>query len=279
MELLHQPPVDLSAPSDLSIAFSIFCGLIFAGATFWALAQAAKGDWIGVLAIAGGLIASLLEPMLDNLGLLWFFSDNELVVIEAFSRHIPAYVVFGYGFFFGAEAYVVYRLLLAGRGRKALWSFYAFGWFLDLLLESIGHWCDLYLYYGPQPFNLYGIPLWWMFINPALAILAGAVYYAMRDSLHGWRVLVAVPLLPMCYGAVYGAVGWPIFTALNTDVSTFVIYLAATATIVMSLLLTELTIRGVERVRRAEFAESWAPVGTGAATDGAEAAATAAQRS
>jgi hypothetical protein len=244
--------VDLSAPATGSVVFSVICTAILVGAFAWAGMRAAQGDPLGIYMLLGGLLASLIEPMLDNTGLLWFAADNKLVVFEAYGRSIPLYVFAGYGFFFGAEAYVGYYALMKGKGRDFLWKLYAFAWVFDLVLESTGNWLGLYKYYGPQPFNAYGIPLWWMFINPILPIFAGSVFYALRNWLRGARALLAIPLLPMCYGGIYAATSWPIFVALNSDVSDAVIWAAGCLTIFQALLLTYLSIEGVERLRAYE---------------------------
>jgi hypothetical protein len=256
---MHSPPLDLSAPSTASVTFSVICAVILVAAFAWATFRALGGDPLGIYMLLGGLVACLIEPMLDNLGLLWFAADNELIVFDAFGRHIALYVVAGYGFFFGAEAYVGYYALIKGKGAAWLWRLYAFGWFFDLALESTGHWMGLYKYYGPQPFNAYGIPLWWMFINPALPIVAGGLFYAMREQLKGARGLLVIPLLPMCYGAVYAATSWPIFTALNSNVSDLVIWVAGAVTIFQALLLVHLTIKGLDRLREFERREGTLP--------------------
>ncbi|MCW3063601.1 MAG: hypothetical protein JWN32_773 [Solirubrobacterales bacterium] len=254
------PPVHLSAPSGGSWFFTVLCVAIFAGASGWALARAARGDMLGVVALAGGLVASLIEAMLDNLGLLWFATDNHLVVFHSFARSMPLYVVLGYGFYFGAIAYVTTFSLGRGHGSRRLWAIYAVGWLFDLALETTGSAVGLYKYYGPQPFNPWGIPLWWMFVNPALPIAAGGLFHVMRDRLHGVRALLVVVLLPMCYGATYGAIAWPIFIALHSHVPGWVVWVAGAATAAFSLLFVALIVDGLEwYARRPEAQPAAAP--------------------
>jgi hypothetical protein len=228
---------------------------IFLAALAWAVVRASRGEWIALGVLAGGLVANLIEAELDNLGLLWFARNNHLIVFHSFGRYMPLYVTLGYGFYFGTITYFTLDALRRGRGSRYLWGIYAFGWVFDCALETTGSAVGLYKYYGPQPYNLWGIPLWWMFVNPALPIAAGGLFYVMRDRLAGVRALVAVPLLPMCYGATYGAVAWPIFVALNSHVQGWVIWVAGTVTAALSLLYVALIVTGLERYRRAAGVE------------------------
>lgn len=239
------PPVDLSAPSGGSWFFTILCLAIFAGATGWALARAARGDYLGVVMLAGGLVANLIEAMLDNLGLLWFATDNKLIVLHEFSRSMPLYVVLGYGFYFGAMSYYVTYALGRGAGPRHLWAVFVFGWFFDLVLETTGSAIGLYKYYGPEPFNPWGVPLWWMFVNPALPIAAGGLFHVMRPRLTGPRSLFIVALLPMCYGATYGAIAWPIFITLHSDVADWVRWVAGAVTAVFALVFVGLIVEAL----------------------------------
>ena len=63
-----------------------------------------------------------------------------------------------------------------------------------------------------------------------------------EDMLHGWRKVLIMPLAPI--GAMAGAAGtcWPIWAALNSPASYGVKYVAATLTIVFSVLVAWLAI-------------------------------------
>jgi hypothetical protein len=249
MQMLHAPPVHLSAPSTGSWFFTVLCITIFAAAAVWAITRAARGDLLGVVVLAGGLVASLIEAMLDNLGLLWFATDNHLIVFHAFGRSMPLYVVLGYGFYFGSISYFTLSGLRRGKGSGYLWRIYACAWLFDWALESTGSWVGLYKYYGPQPFNVASIPLWWMFVNPALPIAAGGLFHVMGERLRGPRALLIVALLPMCYGATYGAIAWPIFVALNSRLPEWVVWGAGALTAAFALLFVWLIIEGLQSYR------------------------------
>jgi hypothetical protein len=243
--MLHTPPVHLSAPSTGSWFFTGLCIAIFAGALVWSLTRAARGDWLAMACLLGGLVANLIEAMLDHLGLLWFASNNHLILFHEFGGAMPLYVVLGYGFYFGAISYFTLYSLRRGAGSRYLWGIYLFAILFDWALETTGGEIGIYRYYGPQPFRVLTEPLWWVFINPALPIAAGGLFAVMRDRLRGWRALSIVALLPMVYGATYGAIAWPIFIAFHSSVATWVVWAAAAVTDAFALVFVALIITGL----------------------------------
>jgi hypothetical protein len=93
-----------------------------------------------------------------------------------------------------------------------------------------------YSYYGHQPFDIWGFPLWWGFVNPVMPMVAGAMIYAVRRHLRGLQLLAVIPLIPMADGLANGATAWPTWVALNQhDVSYFWTYLASLVTLGLAL--------------------------------------------
>lgn len=245
----QSPPVSLSAPSTGSWFFTVLCIAIFAAALVWALARAWRGDWIGLAALAGGLVANLIEAELDNLGMLWFARNNHLVLFHSFGRYMPLYVTLGYGFYFGAITYFTLDALRKGRGGRYLWAIYFCGMAFDWALETIGGEIGIYKYYGPQPYRVLTEPLWWIFVNPVLPIVAGGLFHVIRGRLAGIRGLLVLPVLPVVYGAVYGGLAWPIFVALHSRVSGWVVWVAGAVTAAFCLIAVKAMIDGLEWYR------------------------------
>ncbi len=246
------PPTDLSAPHTESVVFLVICSVLLAVAIVYVIRRAMAGDRLAILFLLGGLLAGMLEPMLDYLGLLWFAEDNVAIAVETFHRHVPLYVVMGYAFYFGGLSYIAYRAMLAGRGMAWFWGFFAFDWLADLALQATGAALGLYQYYGPQPFMIFDVPGWWFTIDSAMPVLAGGAVFLMRHQLKGWRALVIIPLIPGMYAGVNAAAGWPIFSALNSGPSTVVVWLAGAATILLALLYRQLMLEAVTRAQRRE---------------------------
>lgn len=252
------PPADLSAPFAWSLAFTVICAVFWLLALTWVVRLALRGEKLGLVFLLGGLCMGLLEPYLDYLGLLWFASDNVAVTVNLFQRHIPLYVVLGYSFFFGLQAYVIYRAIVLGKGAKFFLYAYGLSWLFDAALQITGAQLGLYKYYGQQPFLFFGAPAWWYTIDATLQLTAGLVFFLLRHRLVGWGQLIVIPMLPGIYAGLNGALGWPTFTALNSNFdpelngngSTALVYLGGLVTIVLTGLLVWLLITEIGRAQR-----------------------------
>lgn len=87
----------------------------------------------------------------------------------------------------------------------------------DVVLETIGvKVLRVYAYFGQQPLNLWGLPLWYVPCNAIGPVVAGALFYLLRDRLAGWRIGGAIALLPMSFVGVYAVCGFPVWIALNS---------------------------------------------------------------
>ncbi|EUA51155.1 putative membrane protein [Mycobacterium xenopi 3993] len=217
-----------------------------------------RGETLGVYFLLGGLFMGVLEAYLDYIGLLWFAGDNVAIVLNLFGRHIPLYVVLGYAFFFGLQAYFIYRAILLGKGTRFFLCAYAISWVFDLALQVTGRAFGLYRYYGHQPFLIAGAPAWWFTIDATLQLLAGLVFFGLRERFSGWGKLIVIPLLPMLYAGLNGAAGWPVFTALNSNYhadvngngSTALVYLGGSLTVALCGLLVWLVVTEIAKAQQ-----------------------------
>jgi hypothetical protein len=233
------PPADLSAPHGWSMAFTVICVAFWALAFIWVTRLALRGDKLGLVFLVGGLCMGVLEPYLDYLGLLWFATDNVAVTVNLFARHIPLYVVLGYSFFFGLQAYVVYRAILLGKGAKFFVYAYGLSWLFDAALQITG-----------AQFGLYTI-------DASMQLTAGLVLFLLRHRLVGWGQLIVIPVLPALYAGLNGGLGWPTFTSLNSNFnaqlngngSTALVYLGGTLTMALTALLVWLVIAEIGRAQ------------------------------
>lgn len=252
------PPADLSANHGASLAFTLICVAFMAVAVGWIVRLAMRGETLGVYFLLGGLFMGVLEAYLDYNGLLWFADDNVAIVLNLFGRHIPLYVVLGYAFFFGLQAYVIYRAILLGKGTRFFLCAYAISWVFDLALQVTGRALGLYRYYGHQPFLIAGAPAWWFTIDATLQLLAGLVFFGLRERFSGWGKLIVIPLLPMLYAGLNGAAGWPVFTALNSNYhadvngngSTALVYLGGSLTVALCGLLVWLLVTEIAKAQQ-----------------------------
>lgn len=187
------------------------------------------GTPIPLLFLVGGAICIVFEPIVDVLGHVLFPRENQWVGFESFGRPIPMFMWPVYSWFVGGQAFLVWYLLRRGMTRNQLWKFWLTVMGINVVLETPGLLMDVYTYYGHQPFNPWGLPLWWPPVNATMPIVAGYVVYKMTPLLTGWRVLAVIPMVPMADGMANGAIAWPVWTALNTNLGMIATYPAAVA--------------------------------------------------
>ena len=89
---------------------------------------------------------------------------------------------------------------------------------------------NVYTYYGSQPFNPWGLPLWWAPVNATMPVVAGYLVYRIAPHLQGWKTLAVVALLPMADGIANAATAWPVWATLNTNLGMAATYPAAILT-------------------------------------------------
>ena len=150
--------------------------------------------------LVGGGIACLFEPIVDTLGLCYIREGAALTTFSSMGRDFPLFINFVYIWYVGGLAYLAYRIFSNGVTVKGLFQLYAMDVCINIFLESPGVLMGAYEYYGPQPVNLWGLPLWWVFVNPIMPLTAGALIYRLKPFLPGWRIALVIPFIPMADG-------------------------------------------------------------------------------
>jgi hypothetical protein len=217
---IPQPPINFKASSFqdvFSIAQFVVCGAMFV----FAFRELARGKGpIFLCCLLGGAIAVLWEPIVDVLGQCWLPSRNQhWIAFTLLNRHVPLMMPFVYSWFVGGQGYLFYRIFEKGIDRRRLFGLWGLVFLVNIALESPGVATSVYTYYGKQPMDLWGFPLWWGIVNPLMPMIAGALIYKLRPHLSLWPLMAAiVMIIPMADGVANAAVAWPVIAALNTDV-------------------------------------------------------------
>jgi hypothetical protein len=224
---IPQPPVDVVMPKTAETIFNVFIFIPLGIALALALRKLLKGQGPLLLyCILGGALAACFEPMVDVLGLVFLKEHGALGTFTILDRTMPLYICFVYPWYVGGLGYFAYKLFKRGA----------------------------YLYYGHQPFNFWGLPLWWGFVNPVMPMVAGALIFHIRPHLNtAWKLPAVIACIPMADGIANGATAWPMWASLNqADVSYVWTYLASLVT--LGLALFSVWIIGLSVVGRGEVA-------------------------
>ena len=246
---------DSVMPLGPEIIFTIFLGIPVAILLTYALRHLAAGKKpILLICLAGGLVACVWEPIVDTMGLCYIKEGAEIPTYTILDRTMPLFIPFVYTWYVGGLAYVAYRLYAAGITARGMFGLYLADVFINVWLESPGVLLGAYEYYGSQPLDFWGLPLWWTLMNPLMPMIGGAIIYRLEPHLRGWRLLGIIPIIPMVDGITNAGIGWPMWITLNTDgISLAWTHLAALASFSLALytvwMLSLLVARPAEEVR------------------------------
>ena len=178
--------------------------------------QIRKRDPLLLLFLAGGLVTCVFEPMIDILGMCYFPAKGQWTVFTIYDRPIPFFIPIVYAFFVGGLGYVCYRFFSRGVTVGRVWRLWTVLFLMTTLVETPGIVAGVYRYYGEQPFNFWGLPLWWSVVNAFIPLAAGAFVFYFKPWLTGWRIIGVIAIVPMTDGFGYGGIAWPVFSALNS---------------------------------------------------------------
>jgi hypothetical protein len=216
-----------------------------------------KREPIGLFLLLGGCLAVLQEPMVDVLGNIWVRSH--LTVFETFGRPMPLWAVLAYGIFWGFQPFALYMLAKRGFTMRTFRLGIAACFLLNLLIEWPTLAAHIYLYYGRQPFRIFGFPLIWLFINCTGMIAVAVAINAGRRFLTGSRVWLAILVPPILVPAGSLASGLAVMSVLQSPAApAVVLWLAAVVTAVIALVLIELGGRTLA-IRSSPLPREYAP--------------------
>jgi hypothetical protein len=229
------PPIEMVMPpyNDI-IAIGNF--VVLALVAIWLARESRRiGSALPLMILAGAVIASLQEPIYDIVGSVWYPHHNTVSYVRAFNVSIPLWLIPAYAWFIGGQGYLVYKKMQQGITVRQLWAYYFLGWVANLCLELPGLNLGIYIYYGAQPFKVFGFPLWMAMTNALMPLLVGAVLISLQKSLTGLRTLLALLLVPMVTGTAQITAGWPTWLALNSGGSLAVTHVAALVSMGLSM--------------------------------------------
>jgi hypothetical protein len=193
-----------------------------------------------VLALAGGVIALPIEAFWDVNVQFRFATNSHPVALTEFGRHIPLYLAFIYPAFIGWGSFLGYRLIRKGTTVRGLLVLPACFFLADAVIEIAGIKLDLWGYYGHQPFTIARWPILFGALNGTIPLLGGGLLAVLERRLVGWRRPLLALAVPSAYVGIYAIAGWPMWAALNANVSPPVEWLAGSVSIAISVVATQL---------------------------------------
>jgi hypothetical protein len=235
------PPVDTTVmPAFAETLFTVVTGVPMLIVLGIAISHLPRGRGpLLLFCFIGGALASLFEPVADILSCLYFPALGQHTAFTALGRPIPWALVFAYPWYVGGQGYLAYKLFAKGVSAARIWQLWGVFALSNVVVETPGVLTGFHTYYGNQPFNFWGFPLWQASVQSIMPMAAGALIYAVYGRLVGagrsaWRLVAVVPLVPMADGLVNAGLALPIWTTLGSDLPLAANYAGGLLTIGMA---------------------------------------------
>ncbi len=237
---LHLPAPPIEALSNVNVDFwatviyssLAICALIY-GLYHWYR----TGQAIILLMLIGGALCSTVEPFVNIIGAVWHPMVNQVTAFTLMGRGMPWFLVTGYIFYFGALGSLTYLAFKKGVTTRQFWLWATVPMLVDVMMEELMLYWDLYIYYGEQPLILINkLPLWWVPCNSLGELLGVCLLVKAAPLLRGWRQLLIPLLIPICDAVAYSAISLPSWMVVNTPVPGWLNQLGGLATCGLALL-------------------------------------------
>jgi hypothetical protein len=150
-----------------------------------------------------------------------------------------------YCWYVGGQALFAYGAMQTGMTAAAMYRLYGIFALVNVALELPGLNMGIYAYYGRQPFEVLGFPLWWPICNALMPIVLAGLVHVLLPFLSGYRCVLVILLGPMAAGLTNGAIGIPVWVALNSAAPQWVGEGAAIVSLMLGLTLAFLLTRVV----------------------------------
>jgi hypothetical protein len=234
----------MSMPQTAQWIFLVANTLLCACAFLYAVRHWKRtGSAVGFLMLLAGAATVINEPVVDVLGRCWFAKQGSIGLFTAWGVTIPAFMLPVYCWYVGGQALFAYGAMQNGMTAGRLYRLYGIFALVNVALELPGLNMGIYAYYGQQPFEVLGFPLWWPICNALMPIVMAALVHVLLPYLSGYRSLLVILLGPMAAGMTNGAIGTPVWVALNSAAPPWVAYCAAVLSLVLGLTLAFLLTR------------------------------------
>jgi hypothetical protein len=239
MPPLNQPMPPLGTtvmPAFAQTLFTVVTGVPMLIVLGIAVAHIVRGKGpLLLFCFLGGGLAAFFEPVADVLSQLYFPVIGQATAFTTLDRPIPWALVFAYPWYVGGQGYLAYRLFASRPPASRIWQLWGLCALSNVLVETPGVLTGFHVYYGDQPLNLWGFPLWQAAVQSIMPMAAGALIHAVHGRLgDSWRLVAVVPLIPMADGMVNAGLALPVWSTLGSHLSPAANHLGALLTIGMA---------------------------------------------
>ena len=224
-----------AGPQELLTVISVTLWLLAAWFVYTECRR--RQDRVPLFAFLGGGLAIVYEPLGDILVSVLYPVHGQVTWINLFGRPIPLFIGVLYFWYMSVPAIYFLRRLEHGLTRAALWRMYGLSLILAIGIELYGVNVSAWVYYGSHAYVLFGVPLWCPVTYSGFLTTIAVGLHLMATQLdrrHHWVILFG---LPVCMAGGHLAMSLPASAAMFSTDQPLWIWLGATASIALGLLL------------------------------------------
>lgn len=237
-KILDQVPWDAPMPAGpQNLLIGLSCLVFVLSLWFVVCETRRRRDWVPVFAFIGGGIAILYEPLGDILASVLYPVHGQVPWIDLFGRKIPLFIGVLYFWYMSVPAIWFIRAVEHGLTRAALWRLYLMTAAVAIAIELFGVNMDAWIYYGPHPYMVFGVPLWCPMTYSAFLVSISIGLQLMSTQLdrrHHWLIMLG---LPMFMSGGHCAASLPTAAAMFSTDHPAWIWLGGTVSIALSFLM------------------------------------------
>jgi hypothetical protein len=239
-DLLQHPLLTMPQPvGDVALLLIASAVVFFFG---WAIVRYRATGGVFLLMLVAALASSGMEGWAEFMAMNYHPEIGGHIAYEGVGMPVPIHIVLSYALYFGAPSYFIMLAIQRGKSTRWWWQLFAINCIGVGLADIVALQLDAWIYYGPQPFVLFKLPLWVMFCNAATIFAFSVVVHVCLIRLTGMQRLWMIFIAPIGLSMGWAAICLPIANALHGHAGPVLTAVFACWTILACLLIAHLAI-------------------------------------
>jgi hypothetical protein len=242
------PPVDLPLNTTGQTVLTVLTSLVAVGnLAFTAMLCRRYRTSMPALITLSGFACFLLEPVYDDQYHIWFHDGGQRWgLYQAYGMDQPVWVPITYLWCYGGLALLVWRRVRAGATAAQVRRFTLVLGAVFTTFELVGINLGVYTYYGPQAFQVFGLPIWIEVANTVLSVVAGVAFARLEPLVSGPGRISLVAVVPAAFAMLSFGSSFPaLVTMSRPDPPVPLLWGAAAASVALALAILHLSLFAV----------------------------------
>lgn len=200
----------------------------------WVIYHAiSRRDFVPLAMYVGGLILSVNDPLYNHLFHIRYADNMPGPAFVGWGIATPGFMPLAYAGF-SILGYWIYLAFRRGVTIPQVFMLWAGVYGIDVLFEGVPASLGAFTFDGRQPLEFSGWGYYLGWINATGFMSIGWLLCVLVPKLHGWHRLMLLPVPMIGHLGSGFCMAWPIFLALNWDVSVPVAWALGCASLFLS---------------------------------------------